>query len=789
MLGTSLTSWAILVLPWLAMAGLLLNLPGFRGSGSAKWLWAVPAALFLAMISLLPAVQSGSQNSLTLLNWLPDQGIRLSFQLDGLALFFGMVVTGMGTLIFIYTAGYFKENPRHFRRFYGYLLLFMAAMVGTVFSGNLLLLYVWWELTGVASFFLIGYLHESEESRRGARMALLTTITTGLCLLAGIVLVGITAGTFEINELIRLAPQFSQDPVWAAGALLMLIGAFGKSAQFPFHYWLPNAMAAPTPVSAYLHSATMVKLGVFLIARVFPIFSSLEIWLPLLSLIGFFTFLLGAVFSFLSNKLKAILAFSTVSQLGFLVGFYGISPPSGTHWDLLHILNHVLYKGALFMVVGIIDHATHIKDIRQLGGLRKRLPLMAIASAISAASMAGVILTSGFLSKEYMLKEKLDYLSDGVFLNAFPLTMVILASVLKVAFSIRFVVHIFFGPESEKATAHFHKPGFLFQLPPLILASLTLLFGFSPSALSWVLQLFATPGLQDFAAPKLKLWHGLDSTAFQISMGILFIGTLLYLAAERLQWRFTVIPPWMRFDEYFDRAVEGLPAFGRRLSRWIGVDSPNWHVAIVLSVGLLWIGVPFLTQISDWSPPEFDYGELIQPIIAAILLVAAALALLLVRSWRGQVIFVGTIGFLVMFYFVIYRAPDLALTQVLVEAASLVLLLVVIIRFPQLQQPRHSLPKLKKSINAVIAVSVGILMGLLTLVFGRSIESEAPLGPLGDAYLDASLPLAKGTNAVNTILVDFRGFDTLMEIGVLTIATLGILGLLVARRKKESRHA
>lgn len=783
--GEWFSALILLGLPWCFIALLAFKPRFVRTEHLGRWLWLVPATLFGLMAWQLLGTPQWHASSVTLLDWLPEKGIRLSFQFDGLSLFFGMVVTGMGTLIFIYTAGYFSDDRAQLRKFYSFLLLFMAAMVGTVFSGNLLTLYIWWEMTGVASFFLIGYLHETDASRRGARMALITTITTGLSLLAGILLVGLTAGTFEINELIERAHLYATDPRWVAGFVLMFIGACGKSAQFPFHYWLPNAMAAPTPVSAYLHSATMVKLGVFLVARIFPIFSQLDLWMPLLAFVGFTTFLLGATFSLLSNKLKGILAYSTVSQLGFLIGFYGISPSSGAHWDLLHILNHVFYKGALFMVVGIIDHSTHIKDIRDLGGLRRRMPLLFIITAISSASMAGVIFTSGFLSKEYMLKEKLDFLSESVFWNAFPLAAVILASVFKVAFSIRLVAHIFLGPENPKAVAHFHKPSLLIQLPPLLLTCLTLLTGALPFLMTGILQAFYTPGLHDTAPAKLKLWHGLTSTAFLISMSILLVGTALYFVSNKLQWRFTHIPNALRFDLGFDRMMDGLPGFGARVSRWLGVETPTAHVAIVLAVGCLWIGLPILTQ---WQPlllPAFQYDTLIQPLIAALLILMASIALLLVHSWKAQVIFVGTIGFLVMFYFVIYRAPDLALTQVLVEAASLILLLVLILKFPSLRNDPRPLSKARKLTNFLIASTVGVLTFVMTLLFAR----DNTVAHLGSQYLEASLPLAKGTNAVNTILVDFRGVDTLLEIGVLTIATMGILGLLIRRKDKESTNA
>jgi NADH:ubiquinone oxidoreductase subunit 5 (subunit L)/multisubunit Na+/H+ antiporter MnhA subunit len=769
---------AALALPWLALLVVQGRGSLLEGRSLGSWLWLIPALVTGAVAWRVLAQPVGFVEVIRVLDWLPEQGIGIDVQVDGLSLFFGLVVSGMGTLIFLYSGGYFEDQPREMKKFNSYLLFFMAAMLGTIFSGNLLSLYIWWELTGIASFFLIGYLHESEEARKGARMALITTITTGMCLLAGILLVGMTAGTFVITELVERAPELVDSRTWQAGFVLIMIGAFGKSAQFPFHYWLPNAMSAPTPVSAYLHSATMVKLGVFLIARTYPIFSDLDIWEPLLISIGFTTFLVGAGMALLSNKLKAILAYSTVSQLGFLVGFYGMSPLGGTHWDLLHILNHVLYKGALFMVVGVIDHATGIKDIRQLGGLRRRLPLLFWISLISAASMAGFIGTTGFLSKEYMLKEKLDYLSDGVFLNAFPITLVIIGSILKVAFSARFVLHVFAGPESPKAVAHFHKPGFLIQFPALILTVMTLVGGLFPHLTGSVLGRFAIPGLQSMEMEKLKLWHGFDSTAFQISCAILLAGFVLYAIAQKTAWKWAEIPRWVRFDEGFSFVMDRLPAAGACVTRWLGVEHPKFHLPVIIGVALVWVGIPLLSAPAFPALPAFGEGGLLATIVATTLIVCAGLCLLIVRFWQAQVILMGVIGFLVTFYFVLFRAPDLALTQILVESATLLLLLVLLQRFPSLRNLRSGMSGLRKSINAVIAIGTGLMVFVLTLVFTGS----PALSPLGEQYLEASLPKAKGTNAVNTILVDFRGFDTLLEVGVLVIATLGILGLLIRRQ-------
>ena len=344
-------------------------------------------------------------------------GINLTFIVDGLSLFYGGVVSVMGVLVFLYASEYLDDHYEFRHRFFAYLTAFMGAMLGTVFSGNLLLLFIFWELTGLTSFLLIGFLHGDPVARRGARMALITTATGGLAMLGGLILLAQVSGTLEIARL--LSDDFTVNPgahgLFSAAFVLIMIGAFAKSAQFPFHFWLPNAMTAPTPVSAYLHSATMVKLGVFLVARLYPVFVGHEWWSPLLVTIGFGTMVLAACFAFLSNKLKAILAYSTVAQLGYLIGMYGLSlgPDAVVRFDLVHVLSHVFYKGCLFMVVGIIDHSTHIKDIRQLGGLWKTMPLTVLACILAAASMAGIPPTLGFLSKELLMTDTLTYAAAG----------------------------------------------------------------------------------------------------------------------------------------------------------------------------------------------------------------------------------------------------------------------------------------------------------------------------------------------------------------------------------------
>lgn len=785
----------ILIAIFLPLLGVpLVAWAGARLGMHTRWLALPFPIISLSCIAAVAwQVPSGSQTFIEVFQWIPSLGINFVLLVDGLSLFFALVVAGMGTLIFLYASQYLDDHYDFHNRFYAYLLLFMAAMLGTVFSGNLMMLFIWWELTGIASFFLIGFLHNTDESRRGARMAFVVTLSTGLLMLAGIVLVHLTTGTLHIGEILA-APKDGNSTLWTVAFVMVALGAFGKSAQFPFHFWLPNAMAAPTPVSAYLHSATMVKLGVFLIARTFPIFREVDLWVPLLTTVGFGTFVLGAFLAVMSTKLKAILAYSTVSGLGFFIGYYGIAPETGSLWDQLHIMNHVFYKGCLFMVVGIIDHSTGIKDIRYLGGLRRRMPLLAGIALISSASMAGIIGVLGFISKEYSLKILLDYLETGLFLPWFPIAMMVVGSVLKVVFSARFFLGIFTGAETKEVGEHYHAPGFMLQLPPLILAGAGLVFGLFPQ---WLMPFFkhtAVPGLNaDYSGLYLSIWHGFDSVAFQISTAMVITGVLLYLLAQKSQWRWATIPGLLKFDVPFEKAMDGVPAAGLWTYRKTGGFRQVDYIAISCSIFILVLGwwlfkagaVDEIIHVAIHDHPNL-FAKL--PILESSIIILAAFGVVFSTKWATQMVFLSTIGFLVTYYFIIFRAPDLSMTQILIEAATLVLVLLLLARFPRSAQLGERSGKdkgLRLWVNIVVSAAMGFIVFVLT--FGMALHKHPE--PIGTFFLENSLPGAYGTNAVNTILVDFRGFDTFLEIAVLLIAALGALGLIMRRRRTAAEMA
>jgi multicomponent K+:H+ antiporter subunit A/multicomponent Na+:H+ antiporter subunit A len=781
---------SLILLGWPLLAALFFALCGKRVARvCTPTAVLVPLVPLFVLVELARGLETGP-STITLFTWVPALGLDVSLLFDGLSLFYGFVVTGVGVLVFFYAGRYFDPEDPRLGRFFASLSLFMAAMLGTVLSNNFLMLLVFWEMTGLASFLLIGFDHGKESSRAGARMALLVTMATGLCLLCGIAMIGWLAGTLDIRLLSEVGlPAGPHGDLATAALLLLLLGAFGKSAQFPFHFWLPNAMSAPTPVSAYLHSATMVKLGVFLTARIYPVFHESEIWMPVLGTISFGTMLIGAWMAFRSHDLKAILAFSTVSQLGFLIGFYGLGSSLGVRFDFVHISNHVFYKACLFMLVGIVDHATGVRDIRQLGGLRHRLPWLAVAGAVGCASMAGLPLTLGFISKEIMLADLLAVFRNHQVAGPVFCAMVVLASVFKVAFAARLFFHVFCGREPEEVAHHFHHPGRAIQIPCLLLAGAALFFGIFPGWLEQPNDLLRLASLHAPDGGYLSLWHGFTAE-LAVSVGIVVVGLAFYFWQEKRGWP-AGIPAWAAFDRFFETGVKQLPVAARNFSRALCEHRPHDYLPLLL----LFV----LVSMAGWlvSGPGADLSARAGAAVVwessalttgvVLVMCASCLVVAISRVWTTQLIALSVVGLFTTFYFVLYRAPDLALTQILVESATLLGVLLLLARFPasarkSSRERTSSTPRLV--LNLVLAGGTGGLVALLCLA---ALAFRHP-DPLGNLYPAATLPLAKGSNAVNTILIDFRGFDTLGEICVLLIAVLGAVGLLMRYRRTEEER-
>ncbi|KAF3361806.1 Na(+)/H(+) antiporter subunit A [Chlamydiales bacterium STE3] len=732
----------------------------------------------IALITLICIVVAGKKSFWNVptpftIPWIPSLGINLSFITDGLSLFFGILITVMGILVNLYAQFYIPPEDSSLGRFYCYLTFFMGSMVGAVFSINLMVLFLFWEMTGLASFLLIGYHYEEQKVCNSAKTTFLVTAFTGLSLLAGIILIGQMYGTYDWMYLVNHIDLFKKE-FWPSAIIILcfLAGIFGKSAQFPFYFWLPKAMVAPTPVSAYLHAATMVKLGIFLVARMYPLFVTNALWFPVVSSICFLTMLIGATLSLLSHDLKAILAYATISQLGFFIGFYGMGSEEGVQYDFVHILNHALYKGSLFMLVGIVHHSTGIKDIRRLGGLLKLLPFTTILFFLSTAAMAGLPGTIGFLSKEMMLADVVA-LGEAHHSGWVILGILFTASLFKVAFSIRLFYHLFVRPRKQLAYV-FHPPGLAMQLPPAILSAGAFILGVWPSGLNQLVHYFYVSGLHTETPNVIKIWHGW-TIELLMSFGIFTFGTLLFFLVEKTSWYWLKIPDTLHLDAFYEKMIRFFQQFSIAVTQFVHSKRPDTHLnwLFLLVIGFVgWQLLPFLVH-----KPTITLNK-IEPIraIAGITVAFFSLSVLFFRHTLSQLIALSISGLALTLYFVLYEAPDLAMAQVLIEVVTLFLVLIFLNAIKNVEETPPE-KKWRQAIKMTLSLGMGCAAFLISYVYSAQAKPEF----LKDFFLENSLPLAHGKNAVNTILVDFRGLDTLGEISVLIIACLGAIGLLTTR--------
>jgi len=748
------------------------------------WIAVVTSLSALACVGGIAAQHVPGAQLTVAVPWVPTLGMELRFLVDGLSIFYAFVVSGMGVLVMLYGRGYMGVDAKDHGKFYAYLLLFMGAMLGTVMAGDLLLLFVFWEFTGLMSFLLIGFEHTKEKSRTGARMALLVTSSTALVMLLGIALCKLTWNTLDLKTLLHTPPK-DGGGMSSLVFVLLLVGAMGKSAQFPFHFWLPNAMAAPTPVSAYLHSATMVKLGVFFVARVFPCFSQLPEWSPLLMAVGLGTALLAAVLALLSHDLKAILAQSTVLQLGLLIAFYGLGT-TVVKGDVLHVANHVFYKGALFMIAGLVDHAVHGRDIREIGGLIRRIPWVGVSAFIVAASMAGMPLTLGFVSKEYFLKDliRMAEYKGWAFGSVAAVVVFVMVAVLKVAFAVRFWCKLFLGKETTRVREHWHKPDVRMVWSILLLAAASFVFGVWPQGIARLQEWLQVPGMHAMKTVHFALWQGLTWELF-ISIGVMIAGALLAAILWRV-WSHLEVPPVLRWDTGFERFVAWLPRFAVQVTRLVQAERPLAYLPWMLMFIFGTVGTPLAVWwMQYWDKVPFSFRVDGLRCVFALSAVASALAVIVLRTWMAQLVAMSVLGFLVTFYFVLMQAPDLALTQILIETITLVLILLLFARFPHKAEEGEVERKVDRQLKAFrVALAVGI--GALTSGLAFMALAQKEENCVGLLYPVITLKEAQGANAVNTILVDFRGWDTILEVAVLVIALLGALGLVTRVKNRPA---
>jgi len=757
----------LLALPFF-LAALVAAVP--RSSRTtAAWLAAAAPLAGLAILAwLTPAVMDG-QILRSSGQWLPQIGLDFTLRVDGLAWMFAGLVLGIGALVVLY-ARYYLSRQDNAHRFYCYLLLFMGAMLGMVLSGNLLLLVIFWELTSITSFLLIGFWSHRKDAREGARMALVITGAGGLALLGGVLLIGRIVGSFDLDVVLAAGAQIRDSALYPAALLLVLAGIFTKSAQFPFHFWLPHAMAAPTPVSAYLHSATMVKAGVFLLARLHPALAGSDLFFYTVSGIGALTLLVGAWNAIFQHDLKGLLAYSTISHLGLITMLFGLSTPMAVVAGVFHILNHATFKASLFMAAGIIDHETGTRDMRRLGGLRRLMPFTSALAIIASLAMAGIPLLNGFLSKEMLFAEAL--LTHGPeWMRVAMSVTALLAGVFGVAYSLRFVHDTFFGDGPHGLDGVPHEPPRWMKVPVEVLVVICVAVGIAPA---WTIAPVLHAGAASIlgaAMPEynLSVWHGFNMP-LAMSMAGVAGGIALYFGLRRTIDLHAVRNVATGRD-VFHRQLDLLSALAQRLTSGIANGSLQRMllglvVVAVIAAAAPWLAAPVLP---DWPSPQ--PMPLLGWALWAVMMACAMATLRMYRQRLLAVLLVGGVGLMVALTFVFLSAPDLALTQLLVEMVTLVLMLLGMNYLPAQSSGERS--PARRYRDGAIALVAGT--GLAALAYSAM---TLPPGTMAGELVARSLPEAYGSNVVNVILVDFRGFDTFGEITVFGIAALVVHAML-----------
>jgi multicomponent K+:H+ antiporter subunit A len=701
--------------------------------------------------------------------WLPILGLQWTLRLDALALLFAILIFGIGLLVIFY-ARYYLSATDPMPRFYASLLLFMLAMLGIVLSGNVLQLWMFWELTSISSFLLISYWSHRSDARKGARLALTVTAAGGLALLVGLILLGQVAGSYQLDVILSKGPQIIADAQYPLILVLILLGAFTKSAQFPFHFWLPNAMAAPTPVSAYLHSATMVKAGIFLLIRLYPAIAGTDLWFSLVSLAGLLTLLTGAYFALFQHDIKGLLAYSTISHLGLITLLLGLDTDLATVAAIFHIINHAVFKASLFMAAGIIDHETGSRDMRKINGLWHFMPVTASLAMVAAASMAGVPLLNGFLSKEMFFSQTLHQSVLGALSWLLPL-LATLAAVFSVAYSARFIHDVFFNGKPVGLDKIPHEPPRYMRVPMEVLVALCIGVGVFPHWLVGDILLAASTAALQQTPPvySLALWHGLNLPLL-MSVVAFVAGIVLYINRKELflfQAGFQSTLAIHRFEGQVQRLVQRC----RQFSQWAEPGRLQWYIAAMLWAMVLLAGYPLL----QLNSLQGERGVLPTDWFSAVLVVIMVLAAMATVIWQRQrllaLIMISVVGLMLSLLFIRFSAPDLALTQLAVEVATAVLLMLALYFLPHRSPKQSAHATLLRDL--ILAGSCAIVVGSLAyLMLTHQADSVS-------AYFLANAKSGGGgTNVVNVILVDFRGFDTFGEITVLGIAALGIYKLL-----------
>ena len=725
--------------------------------------------------------------------WLPSLGLNFVLRMDGFAWLFSMLVLGMGTLVALY-ARYYMSPDDPVPRFFAFFLAFMGAMLGLVISGNLVQIVFFWELTSLFSFLLIGYWHHRADARRGAYMALMVTGAGGLCLLAGVMLLGHIVGSYDLDRVLAAGDQIRAHSLYTVMLVLVLIGALSKSAQFPFHFWLPHAMAAPTPVSAYLHSATMVKAGVFLLARLWPSLSGSEEWFWIVGGAGALTLLLGAYCAMFQNDLKGLLAYSTISHLGLITLLLGLNSPLAAVAAVFHILNHATFKASLFMAAGIIDHESGTRDIRKLSGLVKLIPFTATLAMVASASMAGVPLLNGFLSKEMFFAETV-FISATAWLEIALPVIATVAGTFSVAYALRFTVDVFFGPPATNLPHTPHEPPRWMRAPVELLVFTCLLVGIFPAQVVGSILAAAALPVVGGVLPQysLAIWHGWNAPMI-MSLVAMSGGVVLYLLLRKqLKLGRIKYPPLISYfngKRGFERCLVVMMRGVRKIEKRISTKRLQTQLFLLVLVAVIGGMIPMLNSGLSWGDRPKIPGS-----IVFVTLWLLAIACALGAAWQAKyhrlaaLTMVSVCGLMTCITFVWFSAPDLALTQLVVEVVTTVLILLGLRWLPRRIEEVSPLPsslrkaRIRRLRDLLLSTVVGGGMALLSYAM---LTRQTP-NDISSFYLSRALPEGGGSNVVNVMLVDFRGFDTLGEITVLGAVALTVYALL--RRFRPSKES
>lgn len=722
------------------------------------------------------------------IEWLPFLDLNIIFRLDGFAWLFTFLVSVMGVLVVIY-ARYYMDPADPVPRFFAFFLAFMGSMLGVVLSGNVIQLVIFWELTSLSSFMLIAYWHHRPDARRGARIALTITAGGGFCLLAAMLLIGQVVGSYELSVILASGDLIRHDEYYTLILILFVLGTLTKSAQFPFHFWLPNAMAAPTPVSAYLHSATLVKAGVFLLARCWPVLAMTEQWFWIVGLAGLLSLTIGAYVATFQNDMKGVLAYSTISHLGLITLLLGMNSQLALIAAIFHMINHATFKASLFMATGIVDHETGTRDMSVLSGLRRSMPLTATLATVAAAAMAGVPLLNGFISKEMFFSETLFL--DDTRRYILPVLAVV-ASTFSVTYSLRFILKVFFGQDATDLPRTPHEPPKWMLFPSTVLVCLCILIGVLPGIIIEPTLTLATTSILGANHPTIDLaiFHGINIPLIMSAMALL--GGIVVYFVLRPYWQSHpghTLGSKIEGREVFDNLINHLDNFAATVNEYISSHRVQVQMFCIVLVTFIVALIPLL-RYSDWfmwPRTQFSLSFAILWVVGAACALGAAHQAKYNRF--RAVVFAGGAGIATTVTFAWLSSPDLALTQLVIEVVTVVLLLLGLRWLPRRNNDgattdsgaEETVKHLRHIRDAILAIVVGLGMTMLTYV----VTTRNTIPSIGKFFTENALPKGGGTNVVNVILVDFRAFDTYGEITVLGIVALTVYALLRRFRPPE----